>query len=95
MVEELFLLEVHENTEQDFINVFQEAIEIIQFAQGYMESSLKQSIEKETNFVVSVIWDSISDHEQFKQTSEFEKVKQILSPYYLNVSVVQHYKKIV
>lgn len=95
MVEELFLLEVHENTEQEFINAFQEAIDIMQSANGYIESSLKQSVENEHNFVVSVTWNSVSDHHQFKETEGFEKVKQILSPYYLNVSLVQHYKKIV
>lgn len=95
MVEEIFQLEVAPGTAGAFENDFPKVVALLETSDGYRGSELKRSVENDNLFLISVQWESLDAHNvDFKNTDEYEEMKQILAPHYIEVPNFQHFVKV-
>lgn len=95
MIEEIFQLEVAPGTEKDFEADFPKVVQLLETSDGYRGSELKRSIENDNVFLISVVWKNLEAHNvDFKNSSAYEEMKQILAPHYLEVPKFQHFYKV-
>ena len=92
MVEEIFMLEVKPGTERSFENTFNESTNIMRQAEGFLGAELRGCIEQENKYLVTVSWNVEAHVDGFKNSAAFQEMKALLSPFYLNLPQVEHYK---
>ena len=93
MILEVAILDVKQALQSDFEKAFAEAEEIISSMRGYISHQLQKCIEKENRYLLLVHWENLEDHtEGFRNSSEYQKWKSLLHPFYDPFPVVEHYR---
>jgi heme-degrading monooxygenase HmoA len=92
MILEVAILNVIPGQEDEFLNAFSKAKEIISGVAGYITHQLKRCIENTSQFILLVEWENLTDHtEGFRQSNEYQQWKSLLHHFYDPFPTVEHY----
>jgi heme-degrading monooxygenase HmoA len=92
MILEVAILNVIPGREDEFLEAFSKAQEIISGMTGYIWHQLKRCIEKTNQFILLVEWEKLSDHtEGFRESKEYQEWKSLLHHFYDPFPTVKHY----
>ncbi|MFY0605934.1 MAG: antibiotic biosynthesis monooxygenase [Cyclobacteriaceae bacterium] len=95
MITEIAILNVKSGHCGSFEKDFQRASKYISSIDGYLGHTLKRCIEDSHQYLLTVQWRSIEDHEAgFRQSPEYQKWKELLHHYYDPFPIVEHYKDV-
>jgi heme-degrading monooxygenase HmoA len=95
MVLEVAILEVKQGREDDFIEAFSKARNIISKITGYRTHQLKRCVENTSRFILLVEWEKLTDHtEGFRGSKEYQEWKSLLHHFYDPFPTVEHYEEI-
>ena len=93
MILEVAILNVIPGLEDEFLNAFSKAKEIISGMAGYISHQLKRSMEKTNQFILLVEWEKLTDHtEGFRKSKEYQQWKSLLHHFYYPFPTVEHYE---
>lgn len=93
MILEVAVLNVIPGMEDDFLEAFSKAKDIISGMAGYISHQLKRCIENKSQFILLVEWKKLSDHtEGFRQSKEYQQWKALLHHFYDPFPTVEHYE---
>lgn len=96
MILEVALLQVIPEQTEEFEAAFQEAQLIISSMQGYISHELNRCIERPSEYILLVRWQTLEDHEMgFRKSSQYQKWKQLLHHFYSPFPTVLHYQSVV
>jgi heme-degrading monooxygenase HmoA len=92
MVLEVAILDVKQGLEDDFLNAFSKAQDIISKMSGYVSHQLKRCVENTSRFILLVEWEKVTDHtEGFRGSKEYQEWKSLLHHFYDPFPTVEHY----
>ena len=92
MILEVAILNVIPGLEDEFLNAFSKAKEIIIKMDGYISHQLKRCIENISQFILLVEWEKLTDHtEGFRKSKEYQQWKSLLHHFYDPFPTVGHY----
>jgi len=95
MILEVAVLTVIPGQEDDFLEAFSKAKDIIASMAGYSSLQLKRCIENTNQFILLVEWEKLTDHtEGFRQSKEYQEWKALLHHFYDPFPTVEHYESI-
>jgi heme-degrading monooxygenase HmoA len=95
MILEVAVLKVIPGLEDEFLNAFSKAKEIISKMDGYISHQLKRCIENISQFILLVEWEKLTDHtEGFRRSKEYQEWKSLLHHFYEPFPTVEHYEAI-
>ncbi|MED4401770.1 antibiotic biosynthesis monooxygenase family protein [Metabacillus fastidiosus] len=95
MILEAVMLHVKQGTQEEYEQAFREASVIISSMKGYISHELHRCIEEEGKYLLLVKWESFEDHTiGFRQSSEYEKWKELLHHFYDPFPIVEHFNKV-
>ncbi|MBF4470710.1 antibiotic biosynthesis monooxygenase family protein [Flavobacterium sp. HJJ] len=95
MVLEVAVLQVIKGEEVHFEKDFTIASQYIQSIPGYLNHSLRKSIEEENKYLLLVDWKKLDDHTiGFRESEAYLEWKKLLHPYYNPFPVVEHYEMV-
>lgn len=93
MILEVAILNVIPGGEDEFLKAFDKAKEIIAGMKGYLSHQLKRCIENESQFILLVEWEKLTDHTVgFRESKEYEEWKGLLHHFYDPFPTVEHYE---
>jgi len=88
-------LSVKAGQEPAFEAAFCEAQQIIASMPGYVSHALQRCIERPSEYILLVVWQTLADHEVgFRQSPEYQEWKRRLHHFYEPFPVVSHYEAI-
>ena len=92
MILEVAILNVIPGLEDEFLNAFSKAKEIISSMSGYLSHQLKRCIENTNQFILLVELEKLTDHtEGFRQSKEYQQWKSLLHHFNDPFPTVEHY----
>jgi heme-degrading monooxygenase HmoA len=92
MILEVAILNVIPGQEDEFLKAFSKAQNIISKMAGYVSHQLKRCIENNSQFVLLVEWEKLTDHtEGFRGSKEYQEWKGLLHHFYDPFPTVEHY----
>ena len=92
MVLEVAILNVIPGMEDDFLEAFSKARDIISKMAGYISHQLKRCIENTSQFILLVEWENLTDHtEGFRGSAAYQEWKGLLHHFYDPFPTVEHY----
>ena len=95
MVLEVAVLNIKPGKENEFEASFSVAQEIISSMHGYKWHQLQKCLETKSQYILLVQWACLEDHTiGFRQSSEYQRWKDLLHHYYDPFPVVEHYEMI-
>jgi heme-degrading monooxygenase HmoA len=95
MILEVAMLNVIKGQEKEFEKTFKEASFIISSMQGYITHDLQRCLEEEGKYILLVKWEKLEDHTiGFRQSSEYQKWKQLLHHFYDPFPIVEHFESV-
>ncbi|MGG3891505.1 antibiotic biosynthesis monooxygenase family protein [Metabacillus fastidiosus] len=95
MILEAVMLHVKQGAQEEYEQAFREASVIISSMKGYISHELHRCIEEEEKYLLLVKWESLEDHTiGFRQSSEYEKWKELLHHFYDPFPIVEHFNKV-
>ena len=95
MILEVAILNVIPGLEDDFLEAFAKAQGIISGMAGYISHQLKRCIENQSQFILLVEWEKLTDHtEGFRRSKEYQQWKALLHHFYNPFPTVEHYENI-
>ena len=93
MILEVAVLNVISGKEDEFLMAFSKAQNIISKMAGYISHQLKRCIENESQFILLVEWEKLTDHtEGFRGSKEYQEWKGLLHHFYNPFPTVEHYE---
>ncbi|RAJ00375.1 heme-degrading monooxygenase HmoA [Chitinophaga skermanii] len=95
MILEVAILQVKPGETQAFEIAFASAQKIISSMKGYAGHELQRCIEKPSQYILLVRWETLEDHTiGFRQSPEYQSWKQLLHHFYDPFPTVEHYESI-
>ncbi len=95
MILEVAVLNVIPGLEDDFLEAFSKAKGIISSMAGFISLQLKKCIEHNSQFILLVEWEKLTDHtEGFRQSKEYQQWKALLHHFYDPFPTVEHYENV-
>ncbi|MBO1510778.1 antibiotic biosynthesis monooxygenase family protein [Metabacillus bambusae] len=95
MILEVAMLNVISGKEKEFEQVFKEASKILSSMSGYILHDLQRCLEVQGKYILLVKWEKLEDHTiGFRQSSEYQKWKQLLHHFYEPFPIVEHFESI-
>ena len=92
MILEVAVLEIRQGQECEFESAFNEAQKIIASMPGYLGHELQRCIERPTQYILLVRWETIEHHEiGFWTSSQYLEWRKLLHHFYDPFPTVQHY----
>lgn len=89
------LLPVRSGAEDEFLEAFDEAKQIIASMTGFRRLRLSRCIERPTTFLLLVEWETLEDHtEGFRGSAEYQEWRQLLHHFYDPFPTVEHFKQV-
>ena len=96
MILERARFQTRPDAQGDFERAFETARTVISQAGGYRSLRLLRGIEKPTEYLLLIEWDSVADHmEGFRGSELFERWAELLRPYYVAPPEVEHFDPVV
>jgi heme-degrading monooxygenase HmoA len=95
LILEVAILNVISGQEDDFLKAFSQAQGIISKMEGYISHQLKRCVENNSQFILLVEWENLTDHlVGFRKSKEYEEWKSLLHHFYDPFPTVEHYVKV-
>lgn len=95
MILEAAPLQVRPGQEADFEAAFREAQRIIAAMPGYRSHELQRCVERPSEYLLLVRWDSLEAHEVgFRQSPQYQDWKRLLHHFYDPFPRVSHYQAV-
>ena len=92
MILEHALLNVIAGQTSNFEEDFRRAEKIITAMPGYLGHTLIRDIEKPSQYLLLVKWQTLEDHTQgFRESPDYQQWKQLLHHYYEPFPTVEHF----
>ena len=89
------LLPVRSGEEDEFLEAFDAAKQIIASMTGFRRLRLSRCIERPTTFLLLVEWETLEDHtEGFRGSAEYQEWRQLLHHFYDPFPTVEHFKQV-
>ena len=86
---EVVNLRIKPGQDKQFEEAFKQAQSILESVDGYMYHQLQKCLEVKNNYLLFVNWQTLKAH-----TEEFNKYKEIVSPFYQSEPTIKHHKVI-
>ena len=95
MILEVAILNVIPGKTEEFELAFSKAKEIISSMKGYISKEKKKCVENPNQYLLTVNWQSLEDHEiGFRKSKEYQEWKALLHHFYDPFPTVKHYESI-
>lgn len=95
MILELAILNVIPGQEAEFEAAFRQASAIIASMPGYLTHQLQRCIEKPSQYVLLVEWETLEAHTVgFRSSPQYQEWKQLLHHFYDPFPTVEHYETV-
>ena len=95
MILEVAPLHVKPGQEVEFETAFRTAQRIIASMPGHVSHDLQRCIERPSEYILLVVWQSLEDHEVgFRQSPQYQEWKRLLHHFYEPFPVVSHYRPV-
>jgi heme-degrading monooxygenase HmoA len=95
MILEAASLQVRAGQSDAFESAFREAQAIISSMQGYLSHELHRCIEREDQYLLLVVWESITAHEEgFRKSPKYQQWRKLLHHFYDPMPTVLHYEQV-
>jgi heme-degrading monooxygenase HmoA len=95
MILEVAPLQVRSGQEEAFEAAFLVAQRIIASMPGYVSHELQRCLERPSEYILLVRWQSLEAHEVgFRQSPEYQEWKRLLHHFYDPFPVVSHYRPV-
>lgn len=95
MILEVAILNVKKGEEEKFEMTFEKAQSIISSMEGYIAHQLQNCIEKPSQYILLVNWETIEDHTVgFRESSKYKEWKELLHHFYEPFPTVEHYEMV-
>ena len=92
MILEVAVLSVLSGREIEFQNTFQQASKIISAMHGYVSHQLQRCLEKPSQYILLIEWQTLEDHTQgFRNSPQYQEWKALLHHFYEPFPTVEHY----
>ena len=92
MILELAHLNVRRGMEQEFEAAFREAQKIIASMPGYLSHEVMRCLEKSSDYLLLVRWETLEDHEVgFRTSTQYQAWKKLLHHFYDPFPTVLHF----
>jgi len=91
MVLELALIDVTPGSEQDFAAAYAQAKELVGDTPGCRSMRMTRGVETPTRFGLLVEWDSVEDHQVFRDSDRFPQWRALIGPHFAAPPQVEHY----
>lgn len=96
MILELAHLNVRRGMEQQFEAAFREAQKIIASMPGYLSHEVMRCLEKSSDYLLLVRWQTLEDHEVgFRTSAQYQAWKKLLHHFYDPFPTVLHFAGVV
>lgn len=95
MILELAILNVIPGREAEFESNFQLASKIISSMPGYMSHQLQRCLERQSQYLLLVNWETLEAHTQgFRGSPEYQEWRKLLHHFYTPFPTVTHYERV-
>ncbi|MCO1574952.1 antibiotic biosynthesis monooxygenase [Crossiella sp. SN42] len=85
-------LSVRPGAEAAFLDAFAQARPLITGQPGFRSLRLSRCVERPSEFLLLVEWDSVAAHEEgFRRSPEYPRWRELLHHFYQPFPVVEHY----
>jgi len=92
MILEVAILNVIAGRQLDFENAFKQAKTIISSMEGYISHELQKCIERDSQYILLVKWETLEAHTVgFRGSPEYQEWKALLHHFYDPFPIVEHY----
>jgi heme-degrading monooxygenase HmoA len=91
MVLEVALIDVIPDREDEFASAYAEARPTIVGAPKCRSVRMTRGVESPSRFVLLVEWDSIADHQNFRDSERYTIWRSLIGPYFAAPPVVEHF----
>ena len=91
MVLEVALIDVTPGSEQAFAEAYAQAKELVGDTPGCRSMRMTRGVETPTRFVLLVEWDSVEDHQVFRDSDRFPQWRALIGPHFAAPPHVQHF----
>lgn len=92
MILEVAVLNIIAGRQLDFENAFKRAEIIISSMKGYMSHELQKCIERDSQYILLVKWETLEAHTiGFRGSPEYQEWKALLHHFYDPFPIVEHY----
>ena len=91
MVLEIALIDVTPGSEPAFAEAYAQAKELVGGTPGCRSMRMTRGVETPTRFVLLVEWDSVEDHQVFRDSDRFPRWRALVGPHFAAPPQVEHY----
>jgi heme-degrading monooxygenase HmoA len=92
---EVAILNVKPTQEKEFEVAFEKAQKIISSINGYVSHQLQRCIEKNSQYILLVNWQTLEDHTVgFRKSKEYQEWRILLHHFYDPFPEVEHYQSV-
>lgn len=91
MVLELALIDVTPGSEPAFAAAYAQAEELVRDTPGCRSMRMTRGVETPTRFVLLVEWDSVEDHQVFRDSDRFPQWRALIGPHFAAPPHVEHF----
>jgi heme-degrading monooxygenase HmoA len=89
------LLPVKPGREEEFVEVFGEAKQIISSMPGFRSLTLSRCQERPSTFLLLVEWETLEDHTVgFRGSDEYQEWRRLLHDFYEPFPLVEHFDQV-
>lgn len=95
MILELAIITITEGLEQEFEEALAKAQEILKQSNGYVSHEFKQCMEKHSQYILLITWESLEAHtEGFRKSELFKEWRALIGGFFAEPPLVFHYQSI-
>jgi heme-degrading monooxygenase HmoA len=91
MVLEVALIDVTPGSEEAFAAAYAQAKELVGDTPGFRSMRMTRGVETPTRFVLLVEWDSVEDHQVFRDSDRFPQWRALIGPHFAAPPHVEHF----
>lgn len=91
MVLEVAVIDVTPGSEEAFAAAYAQARRLVADTPGCRSLRMTRGVETPTRFVLLVEWDSVEDHQVFRDSDRFPQWRALLGPHFAGPPQVEHY----
>ena len=93
MVTELAILIIDPAEAEAFEKTFQDVVNILRKQEGYLDDKLMRAIERPEEYILTVEWETVADHEKFIEAPDYPDLDGALGKFVKDASFA-HYNTI-
>lgn len=91
MVLEVAIIDVTDGAQQAFVDGFRKARPLLAGCPGCRAVRMTRGVESPARFVLLVEWDSVADHQGFRDSDRFTQWRALIGPHFAAPPLVEHF----